>query len=119
MTPKKMFYTTLAASTLFVAAFVVVFPMYLEHRAYKADHPVIKVDKPVTFGAFPAENLAKRVEIISTSTGFNGQVQAIAMLTYEDGRRDECTFRMVLEPVNGGVNVTPQSRICKPAISTN
>ena len=119
MTPKKMFYTSLAALTLVVAAFVIGFPMYLEHRTFKADHPVFKVDKPVTFGAFPADNLAKRVEILSTSTGSSGQVKAVAMLTYEDGRREECTFKMVLEPINGGVNVTPQSRICKSAITTN
>lgn len=119
MTPKKMIYTTLAASTLLVAAFVVGFPMYLEHRTFKADHPVIKVDKWVTFGAFTAEGSAKRVEIVSTSAGSAGKIEAVAMLTYEDGRREECSFRMVLEPVNGGVNVTPQSRICKPAITTN
>ncbi|NMZ14939.1 hypothetical protein HBO07_27140 [Pseudomonas proteolytica] len=118
MTPKKMFYTTLAGSTLFVVAFVVAFPMYLEHRTYKTDHPVIKIQKPVTFGSFPSENLAKRLELVSTSIGSNGQVQAVAMLTYEDGRREECTFRMALEPVDGGVNVTPQSRICKPTDTT-
>ncbi len=49
MTPKKMLYTTLAGSALFVAAFVVGFPMYLEHRTYTTDHPVIKIQKPVTF----------------------------------------------------------------------
>ncbi|WP_321144857.1 hypothetical protein [Pseudomonas extremaustralis] len=115
MSPKNMFFTTLAAATLIVATLLVGLPMYLEHRTYNADQPFIKVEKPVTFGAFPAENLAKRVEILSTSPGSDGKVKAVAMLTYEDGRREECTFRMVLEPVGGGVNVTAQSRICKPA----
>lgn len=119
MTPKKMFYTNIATLTLVVAAFVVGFPMYLEHQTYQSDHPVIKVIKPVTFDAYPAENLAKKVEILSTSIVSGGLIQAVAMLTYEDGRLEECTFRMVLEPVEGGVNATPQSRICKPALTSN
>lgn len=115
MSPKNMFFTTLAAATFIIAILVVGLPMYLEHRAFNADQPFIKVDKPVTFGALPAENQAKRVEIVSTSPGSDGKVKAVAMLTYEDGHREECTFRMVLEPVSGGVNVTAQSRICKQA----
>lgn len=91
------------------------YPFYAASHRPAQDSTKFTINKPVAFEALPAEKRARKVIPISSAVAPGGQVESVAMLTYEDGHREECTFRMVLEPVDGGVNVTPQSRICKAA----
>jgi hypothetical protein len=113
MTPKKMFYTTLAASTLIISTVVVGVPMYLEHRA-SASFVVVPALKEYASLAAQVEPMTPKIEILNTSFDQSGgAVQVVARLTYDSGQQDECTFGMVLEPTTGGVNATPQSKVCR------
>jgi hypothetical protein len=96
-------------------AFLFCYPIYVWSHRSAEEIAGFKVNKPVAFDALPAEKRARKIIPISSAVTPGGQVESVAMLTYEDGHREECTFRMVLDPVDGGVTVTPQSRICKAA----
>lgn len=71
---------------------------------------------------FAGDNRAQRVEIV-TSHIEDGTTTLVALLTYSDGRQENCTFEMVAETAEKdgveGLTVAPKSRECTPASRSN